>query len=153
MKNLYKYLDKIGAEYRRETYGANYFSNAPALHFAGAVIIFDYSERPAGVECQKRKMIEKYCARYGYSVIMRGGWPGVNYFHVVKGADADALNLYNVYQSPAVAACEKYIHLWHVYPSRMTAKEQNDYLRGVMDYYGEQYNAARLAIETETATA
>lgn len=47
--------------------------------------------------------------------------------------------------------CENYMHIWATMGTRMSCKEQDEFLRGVMDLHGEEYNTARAAMEKQTA--
>lgn len=153
MKKFYRYCQKIGASYQLETFGANYFYNAPALKFSGACIMFDYTNGPdaSRLEVKRAELVEKYCKRYGYKITMRGGFPGYTYFHVLPEADFYALDFYRAFENDSRESCEKWIHTWKELNTPISDKEKNDFLHGIMDYYGAEYFAALEAMTAEKA--
>lgn len=152
MKKLYKYLEKIGAAYQRTECGANYFYNAPALHFDGALIVLSYDNNTDARRSEHlRRVIERYAARYHYTIFNRGGYPGTQYFSIMRADEKAALDFYLLFQCDSVSSCENYMHIWETMGTRLTRQEQNDFLKGVMDFHGEEY--AHALAEMEKATA
>lgn len=138
MDKLEKYLDKIGLEYDPAAYGNDYFYNVAPVKFPAAVI--EYENRDP--ETIKKVMkLAKYAARFGYTIFHEGGYPGYNYFHIMKTADKKALEFINSFSEKAQNEAAEMIHLKRTGAgfSEMTDTEFNDYIRGIMDYYGELY--------------
>ena len=152
MKKLYKYLEKIGAAYQRREYGANYFYNAPALHFDGALIVLSYDNNTDArrSECLRR-IIEKYCRRYHYAIFNRAGYPGTQYFSIMRADEKAALDYYLLFLRDSVSSCENYMHMWATMGTHLTRKEQNEFIKGVMDFHGEEYTRALAEMEKATA--
>lgn len=139
MKKLYEYMDKIGVKYSPERFGANYFKNAPELHFPGAFITLGAGENTTA----GWRALEKYCKRWGYSLRPWGGYPGYTTYTVCRTQDRDALMVYSDYQRESVNACEKAIHLRHEgFYKEWSDKEFDEYLGGIMDFWGGEYLSA-----------
>ena len=96
MKKLINYLNKNGVDFRPVSYGSNYFYNAPALEFDGIIASFDYTSGNYYKASADLAKLEKYCARYGYSVFNRGVNPKCIYIHIMKTV---------VLSLPAAACC------------------------------------------------
>lgn len=137
MKRFFNYCEKNGISASRETYGANYFNNAPALYFDGAQVVTDCTDAT-------ENMILKYCKRNGFSVFAWGR-PGFHVLNIMKADDKKALDLYHEFMDQSVADCEREIH------AAKGAPYLNDRLTGIMWFYGLMYNAARTELEKETA--
>lgn len=139
MKKLYEYMNKIGVQYSPERFGASYFRNAPVIDFPGAFITLGaFENSTAGW-----RSLEKYCKRWGYSLMRWGGYPGYTTYTVCRTQDRDALTVYSEFQKESVAACEQAIHLRHEgFYSDWSDKEFDEYLGGIMNYWGGEYLSA-----------
>lgn len=140
IENLYKYLDKIGADYRREKYGADYFLNAPALEFGAAVVCFEFFDRETVTDWHKKtKQIERYAARYGFTIFNRGGALGCAWFSIMRAVDLQALDNYSFYVRQSVDACEKLAHEHYI--GAAACDDLNSAMRNIMNEYGADYCA------------
>lgn len=146
MKRLLNFCEKNGIEYSPEKYGATYFENAPALHIDGVQVVFEIPENQPVSEVD----FLRFCKKAGYSVFCFGA-PGFHVVNVMKKADRAALELYNEYMKKSVESCEKLIHENATGVSKETPADFNRRLSGVMDFFGNEYNAARLAAEKTVA--
>lgn len=136
MKQLFAYMDKLGIEYSKTDFGAFYFCNAPKISFCGAFITLG----PGAVNTAAWRSLDRYCKRWGYSLRPWGGYPGSTVYRVCRADDWAALEKYAEYQRESVDACEKAIHLRQIGAGyNMTDSEFNEYLRGVMEFYGVEY--------------
>ena len=140
LDNLKRQLEKIGVSFCAEKFGANYFQNAEPLSFTGLCVTFSF---PA--DNGKEAVVLKYLERYGFSVLMSGGFPGYHYLHIVTAAEKNALDLYHFFQAKSVAKCEEHIHIRNVegWYSAWTDREFNEFLSGIMAIHGEEYNEAK----------
>ena len=142
MNKLFKYMDKIGADYHAEKIGYSYFYNVAPVVRDCAIVCFDYrgSKCEVAKEMQREKMIERYAARYGYKVYNKGGALGCSWFTVASEKDFEDVSYMGEYVQRSVSACEKLIHLYRsgktVYK---TDSELNDALRAIMDHVGREY--------------
>ena len=135
MKALERFLHKNNLEYRAERFGCNYFNDHGLdLHFPGVVIGFD--------NIKDEMTVQRYCERYHFSIITRGGFPGYHFFWIVRSEAAAAMDLYFEYQNASVKACEKEIHFSYEYFGRGNDPDLNDRLLGIMEYYEDEYKKA-----------
>lgn len=140
IEKLYSYLDKIGADYRREKYGANYFLNAPAIECGAAVVRFEFFDRETVTDWHKKaRQIERYAARYGFTIFNRGGALGCEWFAVIRSDDLRALDNYNFYVRQSVDACEKLAHDHYI--GVAVCDDLNGAMRQIMEKYGAEYCA------------
>lgn len=148
MKKLFKYLDKIGADYERVQYGSYYFRNAPRVEFDAAIVFFEFCDRETVTRWHTiEKRIERYAARYGYTVYNRGGCLGSVWFTVARAADREKLEDYYFFQRAAVTECEKVMHAH--YSKECVLSDPEKTLRSIMDEYGNNYTeflAARVPV-------
>lgn len=148
MKKMFAYLDKLGADYERVQYGSDYFRNAPRVEFDAAIVFFEFCDRETVTRWHTiEKRIERYAARYGYTVYNRGGCLGSVWFTVARAADREKLEDYYFFQRAAVTECEKIIH--RHYTGAETLKDVNAVLGSIMNEYGNNYNkflAARVPV-------
>ena len=142
MEKLFKYLDKIGADYKPEKIGYNYFTNVIPVVRDVAIVSFDYSggsDRVRDVACQRDK-IERYCKRYGYRIYNRCSVLGQSWFFVAKNSDYEAVSYMGEFVRRSVAACKK---LNHLYRSGCTTiksdSELNNKMKLIMDRFGREY--------------
>lgn len=144
MDKLEKYLDRIGLEYDPAAYGADYFYNVAPVKFPAVII-----EYKAGDAETLRKVcrLSKYTERRGYVIFNEGGRGGYNHFTVMKAQDKAEYDLYMEYQNKAAGYIADLMHARRTGAGldTMTDKEFNDYIRGIMDYYGECYKIDRTA--------
>lgn len=137
MEKLFAYMEKLGLDYQKETFGASYFHNAEKISFPGAYITLG----PYAWDTSAWRQFEKYCKRWGYSLKAFGGHPGWTVYTVCRKADQDRLEHYHVFMNRALHSIEQEIHIRHTGGhAGKTDKEFNDYIRGIMDFYGEEYN-------------
>lgn len=138
MKKLFAYLEKIGADFRPEKYGNNYFFNAPGVVFSGAVVCFEFFDRVTVTKWHDiEKKIERYAARYGYEIFSRGGYLGCAWFSIARAVDLERYSDYRVYMDACVSECEKIAH--EHYTGRHVVQDLNAEMRRVMDEYGNNY--------------
>ena len=140
MKKLYAYLEKQGIEFRKVTYGANYFYNAPALHFEGVTITFSYfTSDDRTTSAKHAQIIEKYCKRYGYEIFNRGGFPGVQYIHIMRADEKRALSFYESFAKKSADACAMEYHIRR--EMGLDCSDINESYKGIMEFYGEEYTS------------
>ena len=138
MKKLFDYSKKYGLSITPETYGENYFRNAPPLQFDGAQIVFDIREEQPVTE----SVFYRFCEKSGYSIIAWGP-PGFHVLNVMKAEDRASLDLYNEYMNKSVEACSEQIHLRaNGFYSQETDREFDERLSGIMEFWGNEYAAA-----------
>lgn len=168
MEKLYKYLLKIGveekprrgnytpapAEFYRQTYGDEYFYNAPNHTHAGAVVALDYNaEAPAEYFknlMQIEKSLQTYCKKYGYCCRRDTcHYSKTVYFYIEKQTDRDAATDFYYFRDAARQDCEHYYHIakYHGTPQ----KEIETTLRAIMDKYGDGYKEFLQATQPATA--
>ena len=140
MEKFKKYLEKNSICFTPCKYGANYFFNAPELHFDGVSIAFSYDGTPEEIKKAHDDLhkIENYCKRYGYIIFNRYGIPGVHYIHVMRLDEKVQLNFYDEFRKESIKACESWMHIW----SEMGLEYENESLKGVMEFWGEEYKNA-----------
>lgn len=142
MDKLEKYLDKIGLQYDPATYGNDYFYNVAPVKFPAVFV-----EYKAGDAETLRKVIKasRYAARYGYIIFSEGGRGGYNHFTVMNAQDKAEYSLYMKYRDKAAGYIAELMHARRTGAGldTMTDREFNDYIRGIMDYYGECYKIDR----------
>lgn len=139
MKKMFAYLDKLGADYERVQYGSDYFRNSPRVEFDAAIVFFEFCDRETVTRWHNiEKRIERYAARYGYTVYNHGGCLGSAWFTVARAADREKLEDYYFFQRAAVAECEKIMH--RHYTGENILADPEKILRAVMDEYGNNYN-------------
>ncbi len=139
MNKLYAYLEKIGADYAREKCGDHYFFNVPGVEFDIAVVSFDFCDFETVARWHAiEKRIEKYAARYGYTIYNRSGCLGSAWFFVARSADLEKYRDYRLFMDAAVSECEKIAH--DHYTGRHVVADLNTEMRRVMDEYGNNYN-------------
>lgn len=141
MKKLFSYLDRIGADYRPQKMGQDYFYNTPCPSVMSAFVCFEYSDESSARETGKLiNRIKNYCKRYNYTIT--GGWShfgGVfTYsFRIMKSADITRLENYMRFVKWSADDCTEYIH-----KARKTGasdKDINTALRGIMRGYENAY--------------
>ena len=146
MKKMFAYLDKIGADYRREKYGYNYFYNVKPWECEAAIVWFDFCDRPTVERWHVlEKKIERYAARYGYTIINRGGCLGSVWFSVMRADDREHLENYYTFERNSVSECEVIMH--RHYSGADVLEDPEKTLRAVMDMYGNAYNDFLAACE------
>lgn len=138
MEKIYNYMDKIGIEYEKTTFGSSYFKNVPPVHFEAAYITLERD----GINTKAWKDLERYCRRNGYDLKVWGGYPGHTVFSVMKNADREILNIYLEYQQESVSNCEHQIHVWRDYHGNKKDSELNEILSGIMELHGEWLSKA-----------
>ena len=139
MKKLFTYLDKIGADYKHEKCGNNYFFNAPGVSFDIAVVSFEFFDFATVAKRDAiTRRIEKYAARYGYTIYNHGGCLGCSWFFVARSADLEKYRDYRFFMDAAVSECEKIAH--DHYTGRRVVSDLNSECKHVMDEYGKNYN-------------
>lgn len=150
MNNFFKYAAKIGATVNETSTGWNYFKNVPEKHFRAALVVLEYDSRETSIESERiRKALERYCGRYGYTIYNRSGYPGTQYFFVMRADEKEELSFHWEFVKDSVDACEKQIHLRHEgFYSDETDAEFNERLSGIMEFYGEEYLTAVKAMKT-----
>ena len=137
MKKLIDYLEKTGIDFERVEYGASYFYNVEKLIFDGVICTFDIRD---GATARK---VETYCKRYGYTVFRRAGYPGFQFFSIMRKDEKKQLDFILEFINKSVSSCEKQIHLRNIgFYSKESDEEFNERLRGIMDFYGEEYKNA-----------
>ena len=143
MNRLYKYMDKLGIFYTTTAFGSSYFYNAPEIHFPAAHIHLERGD----INSAAWKNFTRYCKRWGYDVFDYRGYPGFTVVSVCRTDDRAALGAYLDYQKKAIAACEQAMHIRYSGQgfTGMSDGEFNDYLRGIMNYYGDEYRNSRAA--------
>lgn len=146
MKKLIDYLEKNGLDFERVEYGANYFYNVEKLIFDGVICTFDIRD---GATARK---VETYCKRYGYTVFRRAGFPGFQFFSIMRKDEKKQLDFIWEFINQSVSSCEKQIHLRNIgFYSKESDEEFNERLRGIMDYYGDEYKKALSDLNGATA--
>ena len=147
MKKMYAFLKKIGADYKKEKCGDNYFFNAPGIEFDSAIVSFEFSDfytvsRWRALE----KRIEHYADRYGYKIFNRGGCLGAAWFFVARASDLERYSDYRSFMDNCVAECEQIMHKHYI--GAAVVDDLNAELRHVMDEYGNCYNEFLKAVKT-----
>lgn len=142
MNKLYKYLDKIGAEYKREKIGYKYFYNVAPLVRDAAIVVFEYEggpDRVRGVIDQREKLM-KYCKRYGYKIYNSGGWLGCSWYCIASSSDYEAVQYMGDFVRRSVAACEKLNHLYLSGQTNISSdSDLNSKMKCIMDRFGREY--------------
>lgn len=154
MKKLMKYLDRIGADYKPETYGNNYFYNVPEFKYTGIIVSFDYSAGNLQSHymkmVQQEKMIKHYCDRYGYLYHSFGSFPGCFWFTICKQSDYEYSDYLRQFERAAQDTCERVIHDYHVKKLNIDLEKT---LRKIMDSFGKDYLEAMENISKVTFIA
>lgn len=141
MKKLFNYLSKNGVDFRPVSYGSNYFYNAPAVEFNGVIASFDYTSGNYHKATAELAKLEKYCARYGYTVFNRGVNPKCVYIHIMKTTDRAALDLYYQFQDASQKEFWQTVHERRL--AGLDTSEENEIAKKIMFRYGSEYNKAR----------
>lgn len=143
MKKLFDIMQKYGLEYQKIDLGYNYFFGAPAISADGAHIYLE-----SGGCCRPEwRRFQRYCDRYGYTLKPWGAYPGYTVYSVCRADDAARLALYADYRAKSVKACDEAINLRHQgYYSGYSDLDFNEYLKGIMQFYEDEYmNALKQA--------
>lgn len=137
MKTIEKWMKKNDICYTEKTFGNNYFYNA-SIAFEGVTVTLERGE------VHVYEKIRKYAARYGYVITDLCGFPGCTYFNIMKAEDHAALQKIIEYAAKAQNACNDAIHMRREgFFSDYTDADFNEYLKGIMQMYEEEYmNAA-----------
>lgn len=138
IEKFMSFCEKNALHATPEKYGYNYFRNAPALIIDGAQVVTDWKTENTA------RAVRKYCARYGFAVFGWRNGGGENIMNIVPAADFAVMELYRVFCEKSVADCEKEMH-------ENRTPGLNARLSEIMDQYGKEYNAARLATEKKSA--
>lgn len=143
MEKLKKYLNKNEIKHEPATFGSSYFYNAPPILYEGAFVTIDYRD------ARKRRIFEKYAARYNYEIINRSR---VRYdfsvvYTVVTAADHHAAALYYEYQKKSVSEFEQMQHAEYT-RGNYDIEQQT---RAIMAKYESQYLAALQERQRKTA--
>jgi hypothetical protein len=146
MKKLINYLNKKGIIYQAQTYGSTYFLNAPALHLDGVQITFSYGDTKTNKHSDiLYKTVIAYCNRYGYKIISHYGMTWGHTIHILSNTDAGKLATYKQYETQSRKSCE---NTAHIYKQMGLDKDINGTLKGIMEFWGDEYNNA---LKEETA--
>lgn len=133
MERIKKWMDKNGIAYQERTFGNSYFHSV-SIAFDGITVTLG---RNSYNDYEK---IRKYAGRYGYIITRLCGYPGVTYFDVMRAEDHAALDNLLTYTREAQNACNEEIHLRRQgFFSRETDSQFNERLKGIMEYYEEEY--------------
>ena len=144
MKKLSAWLDKKAIEHEVIMMGYNYFYNAPEIKHEAVRITVDPKD-----SARIFKAVSTYCRRAGYVVFSSYGNMFWHVYMIGRAADIAADNLYNKWQALSVDACEQAIHLRATGAgyTGLSDAEFNDILKGIMNFYGDEYNAAKKNME------
>lgn len=142
MHKLTKKLDALGIDYELIEYGCSYFADVPPVTAPAVRITVDYTN--GGNDTSDLREVERYCQRYGYHVKRYGHMWGACW-EICRGADYTRLATYQAYRDKSAAACDAEIHIRYTAGTAETDTEFNARLRGIMDFYADEYmNAAGL---------
>ena len=143
MRKLIKKLDALGIIYESITFGCSYFYDVPPVTVPAVRITVDYTDGENDVNGLRD--IERYCKRYGYHVKRYGHIWGACW-EICRGADYTRLATYQAYRDKSVTACNMEIHIRYTAGTAETDMEFNSRLRGIMDFYADEYRAELGAI-------
>lgn len=138
MEKLYKYLEKNGIPYTSRAAVCNYFYNVPEIRHEVAQITAE-PKKAAGI----MEKIRRYARRYGYIIIRAYGDQYAHTFIVGRADEYEMRKTYGDFQKKSADAAADAIHLRRQgFYSDMNDADFNDYIKGIMEFYGGEYLAA-----------
>ncbi|MCR5254626.1 MAG: hypothetical protein K6D96_01720 [Acetatifactor sp.] len=143
MEKLIKAIENLKINYSINTYGENYFYNAPTVNYSGICLKFSWDD------LRKENEIRRYINRRKNLVIFNEGHNLAGHWFVVATvADREKHLNYRAFMDPSLKECEITAHNFYIagHPEKV-----NNALYNIMGKYEKQYIKSLFKMVVKTA--